>query len=184
MPRFMSRVFGLALLLAVVVSPMVAHGTIAQEATPCPPLTEEEAVAWATAYYTARNANDTAQLTAFYAPDAIHHWGIGVDSEGTDEFAAALDGFFTAFPGSRVTVDQVWLAGDTIIVRWIAIGIQEGEFMGVPGSLDTVTWTGINVMRLECGLIVESWSEADHFGRLEQMGLIPIAPEAEATPAA
>ncbi len=184
MPRFISRLFGFALLLAVIASPMLTRGTIAQDATPCPPLTEEEAAAWATANFTAWNSHDSAQVTALYTPDAIHHWGIGVDSEGSEEFAAALDAFFAAIPGVRGTIDQVWLAGDTVIIRWIAIGIQEGDFMGVPGSLDTVTWTGINIMRLDCGLVAESWSEADHFGRLEQMGLIPIAPEAEATPAA
>ena len=54
--------------------------------------------------------------------------------------------------------------------------------MGVPGSPVSVTWTGIHLMRVECGLVVESWVEADHFGRLEQMGLIPIPSEAEAPP--
>ena len=184
MPRFMSRLFGLALMMGIVASSMMGRGAMAQDATPCAPLTEEEAAAWATTYFTAWNSHDPAQVTALYAPDAIHHWGVGVDSEGTDELAASLEVFFAAFPGVRVTVDQVWLAGDTVIVRWIAIGIQENAFMGVPGSLDTVTWTGINIMQVDCGLVVETWSEADHFGRLEQMGLIPIAPEAEATPTA
>lgn len=184
MPRFMSRLIAFALLLAVVASPMLTRGTIAQDATPCPPMTAEDATAWVTTYFSDWNSRDSAQVAALYAPDAIHHWGIGIDSEGTDEFAAALDTFFAAFPSFRSTVDQVWLAGDTVIVRWIAIGIQEGDFMGVPGSLDTVTWTGINIMRLDCGLVAESWSEADHFGRLEQMGLIPIGADAEATPAA
>ncbi len=184
MPRFMSRLFGFALLLAVIATPMTSRGTIAQDATPCPPLTEEEAIAWATAYFTAWNSHDPAAVTALHTPDTIQHWGIGIDSEGTEELAASLEAFFTAFPGVRTTLDQVWVAGDTVIVRWISIGIQEGDYMGVPGSLDTVTWTGISIMQLDCGLVAEIWSEADHFGRLEQVGVIPIAPEAEATPAA
>ncbi len=180
----MSRLFGFALLLGIVASSMLTHGTTAQDATPCAPLTEEEATAWVTAYFTAWNSNDSEQVIAHYAPDAIHHWGLGVDTEGTEEMATSLDAFFAAFPGVRATVDRVWVAGDTVIARWISIGIQEGDFLGVPGSLDTVTWTGINIWQLDCGKVTESWAEADNFGRLQQMGLIPIVPEAEATPAA
>ena len=185
MPRFMSRLIGLAMLIAVVASPMLARGTVAQDAaTPCPALTEEDATAWVTAWITALNSHDAANVVALYAPDATHHWGIGVDSEGDDELTAAFTAFFTAFPGIHHTADRVWLAGDTVIIRWIAIGIQETEFMGIPASKDTVTWTGINIQQIECGVTIESWSEVDHFGRIQQQGAIPMAsPEAEATPA-
>lgn len=182
MTRFISHWVGIALLLAVVAVPMVARGTTAQDATPCPPMTEEEAVAWANTYFGAWNSHDPAQVTALYAPDGIHHWGIGADSEGSEELAASLETYFAAFSSLHYTVDRVWLADDTVIIRWIAIGIQEGDLMGVPGSLDTVTFTGIKVLQLNCGLVVETWSEADHFSRLEQMGLIPIGADAEATP--
>ena len=185
MPRFMSRLFGLVLLFAVVASPMLARETTAQDATPCPPLTEEEAAAWVAAEFAAWNAHDSEQMAALYAPDAILHWGIGIDAEGTDEIAASFDAFLTAFPGVRGTVEQVLVAGDTIIVRYIAIGVQEADFMGIPPSRETVTWTGINIYRLDCGLIAERWGEADHFGRIQQQGVLPVtAPDAEATPAA
>lgn len=186
MPRFMSRLFGLALLLGVLATPFVAHGTTsAQDATPCPPLTDDEATAFANAYFAAWDTHDSANVVAIHTPDTVRHWGIGTDTEGTEELAAALDAFFAAFPGVHGTVDQVWVAGDTVIVRWIAIGIQETEYMGVPPSKDTVTWTGINIMQLECGLVAETWAEVDHFGRIEQQGGLPVAtPDAEATPAA
>ena len=186
MSRFMSRVIGLALLLAVVASPMLMRGTVAQDAaTPCPALTEEDAAAWAAAWITAWNSHDPANVAALYAPDAIHHWGIGVDAEGADELTTSFANFLTAFPGIHLTADRVWLAGDTVIIRWIAIGIQETEFMGIPASKDTVTWTGINIQQIECGVTVESWSEVDHFGRIQQQGDLPVSsPEADATPAA
>jgi steroid delta-isomerase-like uncharacterized protein len=182
----MSRVIGIALLLAVVASPLLIRGTVAQDAaTPCPALTEEDAAAWATAYVTAWNSHDPANVMALYAPDAIHHWGIGVDAEGADELTASFTNFLAAFPGIHLTADKVWLAGDTVIIRWIAIGIQETDFMGIPASKDTVTWTGINIQQLECGVTVESWSEVDHFGRIQQQGALPVASSAaEATPAA
>jgi hypothetical protein len=179
----MSRMLGFALLLAVIATPFLGREVVAQDATPCPPLTEEEAVAFATTYFNGWNAHDSAAIAALHTPGIVHHWGIGFDTEGIDELIGGIDGLLAAFPSAHWTVDQVWLAGDTVIVRYIVIGVQETEYMGVPASQDTVTWTGIQVMRLECGMVAEAWGEADHFGRLEQMGLIPIAPEAEATPA-
>jgi predicted ester cyclase len=90
-----------------------------------------------------------------------------------------MTAFMGAFSGLHTTVDQVWIAGDTVIVRWINIGVQETDYMGVPPSRETVTWTGISVFRLECGKAVEAWTEADHFGRIQQQGVVPVtAPEA------
>jgi steroid delta-isomerase-like uncharacterized protein len=182
----MSRLFGLAILLAVVASPLMPRAILAQDATPCPPLTEEEATAFVTALTAAWNAHDTDAIVALNAPEAIHHWGIGVDSEGLEEIATAQDALFTAFPGIHVTIEQVWLSGDdTVIVRYISIGNQEAEFMGIPPSRETVTWSGIIIFQLDCGKIVEAWGEADHFGRIQQQGALPVtAPDAEATPAA
>jgi steroid delta-isomerase-like uncharacterized protein len=180
----MSRLLGLALLLAVVATPLMPRSILAQDATPCPPLTEEEATTFATTLFGAWNAHDTDAIVALHAPDAVYHWGIGVDSEGVEEIATAQDAFFAAFPSIHVTVDKVWLAGDSVIVRYISIGNQETEFRGIPPSRETVTWTGISVFQLDCGKIVEVWSEADHFGRIEQQGVITVAPAAEATPTA
>jgi hypothetical protein len=35
-----------------------------------------------------------------------------------------------------------------------------------------VTWTGVNIYRLECGKIAEQWSELDGIGRLQQLGVL------------
>jgi predicted ester cyclase len=113
--------------------------------------------------------------------DYAHHWGIGTDTEGKEGFAEAVGGLLAAFPSLHFTADQIWVADDTVIVRWIDIGVQELEFNGIPPSQETVTWTGISIFRIECGKAVEGWAEADHFGRIQQQGVIP-APEA--TPSA
>lgn len=189
MVRFISRFVAFTLLLMVATMPFFAQGSTgaaaAQDAaTPCAALTEEDATAWATAWAAAWNSHDPVKVLALDSPDAIHHWGIGVDSEGADAMGAAVTAFFTAFPGIHLTIDRVWLAGDTVIIRWIAIGVQETDYMGIPASQKTVTWTGINIHQLACGLSIESWSEVDHLGRIEQQGALPAgSPDVAATPA-
>jgi steroid delta-isomerase-like uncharacterized protein len=168
-----------ALLMVVLAIPAGWHVALAQEATPCPPLTAEEANAWVQGYYAAWNAHDAAATAAFMAPDYVHHWGIGADVEGNVAYQTSLEAFLAAFPHFHATVDRVWVAGDSVVIRWIDVGIQEQDFMGVPASQETVTWTGISIFQLACGKAVEGWTEADHFGRIEQQGVIPVA-----TPAA
>jgi predicted ester cyclase len=48
----------------------------------------------------------------------------------------------------------------------------------------SVVFTGINVYRLACGLIVEGWSEPDSLGLLRQLGAIPETPPPVSTPTA
>lgn len=174
--RFLSRWIALALLLAIVASPMAARGTVAQDAaTPCPVLTEEDVTAFATVYIAAWNTHDAEVIAALHAPDALFHWGIGVDAEGRDEIQATIERFLAAFPDLRLTLNNAWLAGDGVALHYTSTGTQEIDFLGVPASQTTATWTGINVMQVSCGLIVEHWGEADHFGRITQQGVIPVA---------
>lgn len=175
MSRIAGRIVALVLLIALVALPVGSRSGMAQEATPCPPLTQAEAQAWVQGYYAAWNAHDAAATASFMAPEYVHHWGIGTDVEGNDAFQTSLEAFIAAFPGLQATVDRVWVAGDTVIVRWIDTGVQEQDFMGVPASQEPVTWTGLSIFRLECGKAVEGWTEADHFGRIEQQGVIPVA---------
>jgi steroid delta-isomerase-like uncharacterized protein len=173
------RIAALGLFFVALALPLGAHFAVAQDATPCPPLTQEEAEAWVQGYYAAWNAHDAAATASFMAPDYVHHWGIGIDVEGVDAFQTSLENFIAAFPGLHATVDRIWVTEDSVVIRWIDIGVQEQEFMGVPPSQETVTWTGLSIFRLECGKAVEGWTEADHFGRIEQQGVIPVAtPEA------
>jgi steroid delta-isomerase-like uncharacterized protein len=168
-----------ALLSVFLAAPTGGYIAAAQVATPCPPLSEDEANAWVQGYYAAWNAHDAAATAAFVAPDYVHHWGIGTDVEGNEAYQASLEAFIAAFPQFHATVDRVWMAGDAVVIRWIDVGVQEQDFMGVPASQETVTWTGISIFQLACGKAVEGWTEADHFGRIEQQGVIPVA-----TPAA
>ncbi len=67
---------------------------------------------------------------------------------------------------------------DLVVIRWSNIGTQTGPIFGFEPTGAEVTWTGINIFRVECGMVVESWSEADGVGLRGQLQ----AASAEATP--
>ena len=53
------------------------------------------------------------------------------------------------------------------------------EFQDLAPTRLPVVFTGINVYRIECGQIVEGWSEPDTLGLLRLLGVVPqIAPAA------
>jgi predicted ester cyclase len=66
---------------------------------------------------------------------------------------------------------------DGAAVRWTGRGTHEGDLQGIAPTGREVVFTGINVYRIACGMIVEGWSEPDSLGLLRQLGVVPaIAP--------
>src|SRR5829696_1046411 len=175
---------------------MVPGSTVGRaEATPeaeCPVTTLEENEALATSYWEEVWWGDQGKIAEIVAPDEVHHWGIGDDTTGFEEFSQRWDQFFTAFPDLKFTVDQVAAEGDLVATHWTATGTQRGEWQGIAPTNREVTWQGSNVFRFACGQIVESWGEADHLGLLSQLGATdipallatPVAPAAQAATSA
>jgi steroid delta-isomerase-like uncharacterized protein len=158
----------------------------AQQATPeaeCPVTTAEENEALATSYWEEVWWGDQGKIAEIVAPDEVHHWGIGGDTTGFEEFTERWNLFFTAFPDLKFTVDLVVAEDDLVATSWTANGTHRGEWLGIAPTGREVTWQGINIFRFECGQIVESWSKADHLGLLSQLGAVEF-PATMATPAA
>ena len=74
-----------------------------------------------------------------------------------------------AFPDLRFIIEDEVVAGDKVVVRWTAVGTHLGDFHGIPPSGRTVTWTGIDLVRLEDDRIVELWGNYDALGLEEQL---------------
>jgi predicted ester cyclase len=78
-----------------------------------------------------------------------------------------------AFPDWRWDVEDMMAEGDKVITRYVARGTHRGEFMGAAPTGEEVAVSGINIVRLEDGKIVESWGNSDQLGMLRQIGVIP-----------
>jgi steroid delta-isomerase-like uncharacterized protein len=78
-----------------------------------------------------------------------------------------------AFPDLRITVDEQFAEGETVITRWTATGTNEGELMGMPATGKQATTAGININRISGGKLVEGWGLFDQLGLLQQIGAVP-----------
>lgn len=87
-------------------------------------------------------------------------------------------GYRTAYPDIKVTIEDEIVEGDKVVTRWSARGTNEGEMMGMPPTGKETQVTGITIDRIEGGQIVESWTNWDTLGLLQQLGVVP-----ELTPA-
>jgi predicted ester cyclase len=116
-------------------------------------------------------------LDEILAPGAAHDSATFVDNPGPRVVLGAL---LTGFPDIQHTVETVITDGDLVVIRYTAAGTQMGTFQGYAPTGKRITWTGINIYRIECGRIAEMWSELDALGRIEQLAVTAT----EATPAA
>ncbi|MEM7446241.1 MAG: ester cyclase [Pseudomonadota bacterium] len=76
------------------------------------------------------------------------------------------------FPDLAVTVDMQVAEGDKVATRWEFSGTHQGTIMGVEATGNRVTWTGVQIDRIENGKIVESWVDWDKYRLFEGLGLV------------
>jgi steroid delta-isomerase-like uncharacterized protein len=78
-----------------------------------------------------------------------------------------------AFEHLNVTVEDMVAEGNKVTARFTASGIHRGPFMGLSPTGKPITMTGIEIFRIENGKIAELWGEANMFGLMQQLGIIP-----------
>lgn len=173
--RQVTRV-GLGTVAGAMLAGAAARPALAQDATPdtgtetCPATPVEEGKALVQRYWDeVWNAKDGAALAELYSPDEVHHWGVGGDTTGPEPFLERVATFWQAFPDFNIRVEQLVGEGDIVVSRWVATGTHDGEWMGIAATGKKIEYTGVNLFRIACGKIVESWAEADHLGLLRQL---------------
>lgn len=115
-------------------------------------------------------------LPEFFTADHLDH-----DASPPRQLdAAALHGVMgsmqTAFPDARVAIEELFVDGDTLIVRLTFSGTQQGEFFGIPPTGKRVEVGQIHILRFREGKMAEHWSKSDDLLMLRQLGVVPEAP--------
>ena len=109
-----------------------------------------------------------------FATDYINHAGLIPDFvRGPEAIKISVAFYRTAFPNLQITIDALTAKRDAVLLRWTAhsSAVPAGRAADTtPGPL-----TGIIVSRCAGGRIVESWTQWDQAGVIEQLGLIPRA---------
>ena len=73
----------------------------------------------------------------------------------------AVQGALNAFPDGQWTVEDVIAEGEKVVLRWKMDATHEHEFRGIAPVGKPVTVTGITILRIVGGKIVERWVNWD-----------------------
>ena len=80
--------------------------------------------------------------------------------------------FREAFPNMMIVVEDMIADGDKVAARCSVRARHEGEFLGRSATDSPVEFTGITIVRIDNGKIVEAWNNFDFMTLHRQVGLI------------
>lgn len=132
------------------------------------------------------NQRDWKGLTGLYTSDAaISEQTAPADIEGSKAIGKYFAELGKGFPDAQQTVDDIWAAGDFVVVESTFAGTNNGALpsMGVKkATKKPVTLHDAHVFRLDQGKILQHWIFGNGMAAAIQLGLVqpPAAPPAPA----
>ncbi len=114
------------------------------------------------------------------APNFMQHDSQSpVAVRGIDGYKQFVRYYLTAFPDCHFTVEDQMSEGQMVATRWTVTSTHAGNLGDIPATGRRTSATGISWSRVENGKFVESWTNWDTLGMLQQLGVMP-APAQEA----
>jgi predicted ester cyclase len=126
---------------------------------------EEMARRWFEEVWNMRRRDAIAEMMH---PDAVVH-DAGVDTRGPSGFYPFFDRIHATFSDMHVTVNDTIEQGDRVCVRWSCTMRHTGEGLGMAPTGKALEITGITIMRVEGGKMIEGWQNWDMLGLLAQI---------------
>ena len=112
-------------------------------------------------------------IDEMFASEGIAH-GLtdpeGKELCGPEGFKPFFESFRNAFPDIKVTVEDTVTEGDKIAARCRVEGTHRGEGLGVASTGKRVAFTGMVIIRVQEGKIVEAWNNFDFMTMFQQIG--------------
>ena len=103
------------------------------------------------------------------AMDLIEHNPLPGQAPGREGHKQVVALFRSAFPDLHVVTEDLVEEGDRVALRWKAEGTHRGDLMGLAPTGKRVTLTGIEILRINGGKIVERWAEDNGQAALAQL---------------
>ena len=120
------------------------------------------------------NSGNLAVVDELVAPEFVNHdAALPEPGVGIEAAKASITGYREAFPDLRLMIEQQLAEGEYVTTRWSARGTHQGNLMGMAPTGKQATVTGITIDRIVDGRFVESWTNWDTLGLMQQLGVIP-----------
>ena len=114
-------------------------------------------------------------IDELFAADGIAH-GLSDDAEnplrGSVDFRPFHETFRGAFPDIEVIIEDLIAEGDKVVARCSVRGKHTGDHLGIAATKSPVDFSGISIVRIKDGKIVEAWNNFDFLRMNKQIGVI------------
>lgn len=126
------------------------------------------------------NADDRAGFVTLLAADAVQvEPAAGLEFRGPSDIAANFWSYRSTFPDLHLTVTNMFACGHHAVAELILHGTYEPYTYGP--SARAISWHGCLVMKVEGDRVSGIAMYADRLNMLDQLGALPLAPEASAS---
>ncbi len=115
-----------------------------------------------------------------FARDYVHHQASvdphvvpavsAVDIIGAEMFKALVRAWHAGFSDLRTSVEDQIAEGDKVVTRWISRGTQTGLWRDIAATGREMVVEGISIDRIVDGRVVETWTNWDLLGLMQQLG--------------
>jgi len=111
------------------------------------------------------------------ADDGIAHGLVDADGNeirGPENFKKLHRQFVETFPDMRIEVEDTVVEDDKIAARCRVTGSHLGRGIGVAPTNGPVEFTGMTIVRVKDGKIVEAWNEFNFMEMYRQVGALSL----------
>lgn len=123
------------------------------------------------------NQKNEDAIDEMLAPDGIGYGLTDPDGNqvvGPESFKKFQRAFVSAYPDLKVIVEDTVVEGDKIAARCRVTGSHRGHGIRVAPTNQPVDFTGMIIVRVKDGKIVEAWNEFNFMEMYKQVGALTL----------
>lgn len=120
-------------------------------------------------YQTVWNRRRTDRVADYLSPGVVIHSPGAAGLQGIEAYRQFTEKFLAAVPDYRIEFHETLAESDLVAFRWTCSGTHNGELFTLKATGKKFTLTGITIMRVRDGRIVEGWAERDVHGLVARL---------------
>lgn len=115
-----------------------------------------------------------------FGPSYAHHDPSTPDvGRGPESERKRVTLYRNAFQDLRLTVEELFSEGETVVARWRCRGTHKGELNGIAPTGKQISINGISIVRFAGGKMVEDWVNWDALGLMRELDAVPEVEKAK-----
>jgi steroid delta-isomerase-like uncharacterized protein len=119
------------------------------------------------------NKGRVAAIDELLGANGVVH-GLGGDMQGPDAFKPFHAAYRDAFPDVKIELEDLIAEGDKVAFRWSATATHKGSGLKIAATGKPVSFSGMGVIRVESGKLIEGWNIFDQLGMMQQLGVVNL----------